>query len=877
MVGKSGNHLVQQNSERVLEQNVIKKHWKTDWFIGLVVTLLILLSTSTELMDELEWHAYDLGVRFSSTDPANSDVVIVAIDAAALQELGAWPWPRDLMAKANKIITASRPSVIGYAVPFDSGQSTYGLEYVLELKELVEKKKKLATRKVRRLLNQAEISMDPDQKFATSLRLAGRVVLAMPYLTETGRSSADNSQLSPYLEKYLLKDVAGIPDATGLFSGFTPDPVAVADALYPPIESLAKYSGGAGVINLGYGGARRARTEPLVMRYGENYLPSFSLMMLVRNKQLSANSIKVDLGKSVKLDDHQFTTDSKLQIYPHFYRGRKGASPFKVYPILDVINGEVEKSAFRDKKVLVGLTAPQHVNPMITPIDEAMAPVMVTAHTVSSLLNDELYAVPDWSGWVRYLTFAAIALYLMFVLPRFRLGTGLAITALSAIIMLNIHFFFMLSESTWIKLMGPLVALLAGHLVYSSKHFLGHHLQGIYSELSSANQALAQSYHSQGQLDLAFERYRKCDVDNSLLNHLYNLGLDYERKRQFNKAITVFKYIAGQQSDYNDVQDRLARNQEVANAMVLGSSNSGNGAPSGTLVISSTGIQKPMLGRFQIDKELGRGAMGMVYQGHDAKIGRTVAIKTMSLAQEFEGEKLSEVKARFFREAETAGRLNHPNIVTIYDVGEDQELSYIAMDYLKGKDLMAWSKFEDLLPATEVFDVIIKVAEAMDYAHRQHVVHRDVKPANIIYDQNTGSVKVTDFGVACLTDASKTKTGTILGSPSYMSPEQLAGQKVDGRSDIFSLGVTLYQLLSGELPFIADSLASLMYKIANEKHPNISMFRPELPGCVSQIVNKALRKKVEDRFQSGEQMANALKRCRDRMETKTKTKTGKSK
>jgi serine/threonine-protein kinase len=311
--------------------------------------------------------------------------------------------------------------------------------------------------------------------------------------------------------------------------------------------------------------------------------------------------------------------------------------------------------------------------------------------------------------------------------------------------------------------------------------------------------------------------------------------------------------------------------------MVLGVTGTGNSAaPNGTLVISSTGVQKPMLGRYTIDKELGRGAMGMVYLGHDPKIGRTVAIKTMSLAQEFEGEKLADVKARFFREAETAGRLNHPNIVTIYDVGEDQDLSYIAMDYLKGDNLLAWTKPENLLPAAEVLDLMIYVAEALDYANSQRVVHRDIKPANIIYDQESGILKVTDFGVACLTDTSKTKTGTILGSPSYMSPEQLAGQKVDGRSDLFSLGITLYQMLSGELPFIADSLASLMYKIANEKHPDIRMFRPELPACISQIINKALHKKADDRFQTGAQMAKALMRCSSRLKGKKKKTTSRA-
>jgi serine/threonine-protein kinase len=420
----------------------------------------------------------------------------------------------------------------------------------------------------------------------------------------------------------------------------------------------------------------------------------------------------------------------------------------------------------------------------------------------------------------------------------------------------------MVAQSTWLPMMTPLLALVVGHFVLGSKKYLDTHLRVIKIELSRANQLLGQSFHAQGNLDQAMEEYRKCIVSTSLLEQMYNLGLDYERKRQFNKAVPVFEAVQEHDANFRDVAERLARNAEVSNAIVLG----GTHAPSanGTLVVSNTGMEKPMLGRYQIDKEIGRGAMGMVYLGHDPKIGRTVAIKTLMLSQEFEGDKLVEVKERFFREAETAGRLNHPNIVTIYDVGEDQEMSYIAMDYLKGIDLLGYSKQADLLPATEVIDVIIKVADALDYAHKQKVVHRDIKPANIIYDKNTGILKVTDFGVACLTDTSKTKTGTILGSPSYMSPEQLAGKRVDGRSDLFSLGVTMYQLLSGELPFVGESLASLMYKIANEKHPDIRMFSPELPACVAKIINKALHKDIDRRFQSGSQMVGVLRRCKGR-------------
>jgi serine/threonine-protein kinase len=386
-------------------------------------------------------------------------------------------------------------------------------------------------------------------------------------------------------------------------------------------------------------------------------------------------------------------------------------------------------------------------------------------------------------------------------------------------------------------------------------------LSHINSELSASNRQLGQALHSQGNLDQAFEKLRACIVDESLFSQIYNLGLDYERKRQFNKAAAVFKFISGHNAKYNDVGERIKQNEQASTTVVLG--NKDTTGPGPTLISSKEGIEKPKLGRYQIDSEIGRGAMGMVYLGHDDKIGRTVAIKTMHISDEFEEDMRDEVRTRFFREAEAAGRLDHPNIVTVYDVGDEQDLAYIAMDYLKGKDLTAYSTAKTLLPVGEVFEIIASIALALDYAHQQHVVHRDIKPANIIYDKQKRIAKITDFGVACLTDASKTKTGTVLGSPYYMSPEQLAGKKVDGRADMFSLGVTMYQMLCGELPFKGDSIANLMYNIANEKHPDIRRYRSDLPNCVNNVINKSLEKEAETRFTSGKQMAAAMKRCQE--------------
>lgn len=271
-----------------------------------------------------------------------------------------------------------------------------------------------------------------------------------------------------------------------------------------------------------------------------------------------------------------------------------------------------------------------------------------------------------------------------------------------------------------------------------------------------------------------------------------------------------------------------------------------------------TRTERTMLGRYRIDRELGRGAMGMVYLGHDPQLGRQVAIKTMALAREFEGVELVEARARFFREAEMAGRLQHRDIVTIYDAGEDQDLAYIAMEFVKGRDLLQHTLPGRLLPVPDVLQTVARVAQALAYAHSQGVVHRDIKPANVMIDPASDVVKVTDFGIARVTDASRTRTGMVLGTPSFMSPEQMAGRRVDGRSDLYSLGVMLFQLLTGSLPHASESMATLMYQIANQPAPDIRSLRPGLPEALANIVALALEKRPEVRYSDGKTIAADL-------------------
>jgi serine/threonine-protein kinase len=338
---------------------------------------------------------------------------------------------------------------------------------------------------------------------------------------------------------------------------------------------------------------------------------------------------------------------------------------------------------------------------------------------------------------------------------------------------------------------------------------------------------------------------------------MYNLALDFERKRQFSKAASAYDYILGRKPGFRDAGERRDRAQKVDSTIILGA---GRASPGGTLVLDQVD-HKPTLGRYEVERELGKGAMGAVYLGKDPRINRVVAIKTMALSSEFEGNDLQQARERFFREAETAGRLSHPNIVTIFDAGEEHDLAYIAMEFLEGQDLTSHVTHGHLLPVAKVGELVCKVAEALAYAHAQDVVHRDIKPANIMYDPRNSTIKVTDFGIARITASSRTRTGVVLGTPSYMSPEQVAGKHVDGRSDLFSLAVMTWQLLTGRLPFEGDSMATLMYQIANSAHPDIRSLRAELPPCMNEFINKGLAKDPAARFQTGSEFAQALSGC----------------
>jgi eukaryotic-like serine/threonine-protein kinase len=424
---------------------------------------------------------------------------------------------------------------------------------------------------------------------------------------------------------------------------------------------------------------------------------------------------------------------------------------------------------------------------------------------------------------------------------------------------------FLTNFSSWLWLPGFLAVAIGGALVLRSR---GSSVAPVIPAPKTSSIPGTETARLLDNFEQRFAELKGRKASDTVIGDLYTLGTQLEQRGRAVQATAVYRHLARIDNTYRDVSARLKRLMDADRSKPKAAP--APGAPvlqsaSPAPAAAADAKELPRLGRYLLEREIGRGAMGTVYLGRDTAINRQVAIKAIPLASEFSDAELADARARFFREAETAGRLNHPNIVTIYDVGEERGLAYIAMEYLKGRHLSDYATANNLLEPRKVLEIIARTAEALGFAHKQQVVHRDIKPANLMYDPSTDVLKITDFGIARLTGAGTTRTGIVLGTPSFMSPEQLEGRSVTGHSDLFSLGVSLFQLLTGQLPFTADSMTGLMQQIVEAPHPPLRAFRPDLPDCVDGVIDRALAKNPDSRFDSGAQMAAALDDCRSRI------------
>tara|TARA_R110002124_G_scaffold85971_3_gene222632 strand:- start:22375 stop:24027 length:1653 start_codon:yes stop_codon:yes gene_type:complete len=491
-------------------------------------------------------------------------------------------------------------------------------------------------------------------------------------------------------------------------------------------------------------------------------------------------------------------------------------------------------------------------------VPEGASPTtIVSQDSLHKALADRGLVEPLWADIAVTAGLAVTALFLTLAVPVMGAAVSLPVTLLLGGSLVVLQAALMFYRSAWVPLGEVLTLLVVGFVVMLFWLQPHNRIRTLTDNVREARLRLARLFLQQGHTDDALEALNHCPPCAGALELRYDIAIQQERKRQYEKAVTTYRSILERKKNFRDTAARLVALEKLspdASMMQTGSFDNTR-----TLLMPEPSVSRPTLGRYEIEREIGRGAMGVVYLGKDPKIARTVAIKTLSY-QAFDDGQLQDLKERFFREAEAAGRLSHPAIVTVYDVGEEADLAYIAMDYARGRPLSEFGKPGRLLPLPGVLDIIARVADTLAYAHSQKIVHRDIKPGNIIFNPDTGDIKITDFGIAKISDGSRTRTGVVMGSPLYMSPEQLKGQKITGASDIYSLGVTLYKLVSGETPYQGDTLANLTYQILNKRPRSVREFNAELPNGVVRLINKAIQREPDKRFASAATMAEAVRR-----------------
>jgi len=811
---------------------------------GLVAAVFIYLSfMNFSLFESLEKVIYEIEMRLDTPrNPGENKVAIVNIDDKSIGKLGQWPWPRHIIAEMITILKNNGAKLIGLDMIFTQKGQNPGMEEIRRLYAEILKGKevhKLGERDTWILaeLKKIETRLDDDRVLYQTVKDSGNIIL--PVVGEFGK----------YETELVIPTESFLSNSTVKKGNLAIEEWTSVNKLTAPFDELSKSSRGLGHINLSPNKVKTGQVHIPFIDYRGMIIPSMPLRLALDYLNKHPDQVIVrDSG--IKLEEKIIPT-SRGEMFIKFKGGKRS---FPYYSFVDILNVKKVPAVFDGKIVLIGFTAEGSVA-VDTPVDPYMPRVEFMANVIEDFLKGRFLKRSSIMMYVEALILLLLGLGSSFFQPRISYINRTAVTAGLIFLVFVTSATSFIAFHTWFKTIYIILSLAMIYGIIMGKDLVFVGRAGFSKDAIETNRMLGISLQSQGLLDLAFEKFRKCPLDDEMRDIIYNLGLDYERKRMINKAVSIYEYIDKKDGGFRDLNERIPKLKNVISSLPLGGY---QGKKEEKIVVSDDMEVKPTIGRYEILMELGKGAMGTVYKGRDPKINRLLAIKTIRFSDEFEENQLEEIKDRFFTEAELAGKLSHPGVVAIFDVGEDYDLTYMAMEFLDGEDLEKYCKKGSLLPIRKILDVIAETADALEYAHSNGVIHRDIKPANIMLLKN-GRIKVTDFGIAKSMSSSKTRSGIILGTPNYMSPEQIMGRKIDSRSDIFSLGVVFYQLLTGELPFKGENLNSLFYHITQAKHPPPSKINPRVIKPCEQIINKVLAKNPDHRFQRARDLARYLR------------------
>ena len=823
--------------------------WKQDWaWAVLAIGVVSWLHASTDLARLPQQWLHDRAITSTTASVPASEVALVMIDEASQARHGRAPWPRDLHARL--IDRLAQASVVVDTEPFIGHESERALAELQHLHATIAADPVLARYpELPAMLERSELNLDGDARLAASLERHQRTLLSLAALPESALSAA------PLLSK-------GQPAGART-------PAGAPLAAPWPLPRLRDAAAGVGHAEIQTDPDDVLRRHELQRQVGAWRVSSLAVLAAGMHRGLTPAQIDTALQSSPpRLGGRTLSVDAQGWLTPLWATGSAAQAGLLVVSAQDVLDNPATAARLQGRIVLIshdntGMTA-RHVR---LPDGRAIHPAEALARITSSLVNGRWVQQPGWTHWMPWLLLVAVAGCVVRVVPRATRGTALALSGVTAVVLLLVPHLLLGLARIWMPLTLPLAGLLAGWAGLR----LHAHWQRLAPRRTAAPPALIEApvadtiittfdvmplpvqasapmqmplppapAQPMARHEIEDDPDTELPADSGVETASMELT-DYEKTRPIPRNPDEFADEASMRA--------LEKTQPLSRDEVLAST---------ALTAVEAPRELPRLGPYQLDRELGRGAMGRVYLAHDTDTGQEVAVKTLALAREFDGYALDEARQRFQREAEAASRLHHPDIVRVFSAGEAHGIAYIAMERLTGHDLTQHLRAGSLLPMATVVAIGTRIATALAHAHALGVIHRDIKPANVMIDLARGQVKVTDFGIARVSGASRTRTGLILGSPSYMSPEQIAGRQADGRSDLYSLGVLMFHMLTGELPLSGHTMTELMGAIANTPAPDVRSLRPSVPEALADVLGILLDKRAELRYPDGLELATDL-------------------
>ncbi|MGB8658563.1 MAG: serine/threonine-protein kinase [Candidatus Zixiibacteriota bacterium] len=790
-------------------------------FSGLILYFLItilvisLYGGKYGFLEKLDSKIQDgmFGLR-GTTDVPPANIVIVGIDDRSLDQGGRWPWHGDMLAGLTHAISQGSPKVIGLDIflPEETGQDT----------------------------------SQQSEHFASEVRAAGNVILPIYFnLSDVGIAPPETP------EAIVRSAIGSKRDLGQVGSSFVS-----AKQIYCPNRSLTEASAAFGHINIDYDQDGLVRGEPLLINYDGYLYPSFGLQLATRYLQTDRGRITPERDGGLRIGKTRISTDGSRRMSLNYLGPNL---TFKRVSAMEVLNGEIDPKMFAQKIVLVGLTAAGSKTwvqiPSFGEINEVERIATVTENIIHHDFLRHLSAL--WS----LLILICIGVFCALVLPKVSLAYRLTILLVFLFVIVNFTYILFSSLGIVTQPIYPIVELLFFMIAAPSvkpKLEPRKEKEGDISESAKADLTQPQTEKATSQTPQRIATSVTQTVIPEPVSSAKEAGLGNAGHPGSDHAGEI-----GSESPGREDPGRFAASTYGAPAdlTIALSKTPVSPTPLETRLASFSSEGAPSVaqfGRYKIIQLLGKGGMGTVYKGLDPALDRPVALKTIRLDFALSADEKSELRERLIREAKAAGQLSHPNIVTIYDVGEEGGLHYIAMEYLSGYTLEEFIERKGEINYRIMAKIIMQTCDALSYAHQHGIVHRDIKPANIMLLEDFHA-KVMDFGIARLQTTSLTQSNVAMGTPYYISPEQIEGKPADKRSDIFSLGVLIYELLTYEKPFLAENISSLMYRILNHNPVPPSTINDKTPLIFDRIVAKAMAKNPDERYKDASEISKILR------------------